>query len=456
MDSDYVIVSSDDCHEVLRKNDFGCGCSRPDSSGHRPAYLSEIESLIDNNARPLWALNAFIHDTPELAYREHRAHHALTDFIRRRDEPWHVTPSAFGMPTAWIAVYDSQKPGPVVSFNVEYDALPTLGHACGHNLIATASLSAALATAHILTLHPHLGGKVLLFGTPGEEGFRGGKLRFLQQSAYRQHGVDISLISHPSIANNSARVRTSAFAKVKVEYFGKAARVGRNEWEGVNALDALVTGYTAVAALRGGLQPGETIGVGIVNGGGEAANVVHEYASMVCMVHARTARRLEVVRERVEGCLRAGGLATGARVVVEVTRGYKDHVPNGVLARSYERCWRELKGPAPDPQIPSGCCGTEPGVMYVASSTDQGDVSYAMPSLNASFAIPPGPEGKGPHTADFEKAAGTKEAFERALRVGKALAGVAVDVLTTEGLLEEVKREWRRDMDEINKGGVDV
>jgi hypothetical protein len=119
MDSDYVIVSSDD--DEVRKNDFGCGPAR----GERPAYLSEIESLIDNNARPLWALNAFIHDTPELAYRERRAHHALTDFIRRRDEAWHVMPSAFGIATAWIAVYDSRKPGPVVSFNVEMGELQT-------------------------------------------------------------------------------------------------------------------------------------------------------------------------------------------------------------------------------------------------------------------------------------------------------------------------------------------
>jgi hypothetical protein len=106
-DSDYVIVSSSG--DEVRKNDFGCG----------PTYLSDIELLIDNNARPLWTLNAFLHDTPELAYHEHQAHHALTEFIRRRDEGWDVMPSAHGIATAWIAVYDSRKPGPVVSFNVE-------------------------------------------------------------------------------------------------------------------------------------------------------------------------------------------------------------------------------------------------------------------------------------------------------------------------------------------------
>ncbi|KAK0617546.1 hypothetical protein B0T14DRAFT_525415 [Immersiella caudata] len=436
-DSDYVIVSS--AGDEARKNALGCGLA----SGERPAYLSDIESLIDNNARPLWTLNAFLHNTPELAYHEHQAHHALTEFIRCRDEGWDVMPSAHGIATAWIAVHDSQKPGPVVSFNAEMDALPGLGHACGHNLIATASLAAALATAQIMRQH-HLPGKVLLFGTPGEEGYRGAKLLLLERGAYR--GVDLSLISHPGILHNSARVRTTAFARVEVSYHGKAAHVAKNPWEGINALDALVVSYTAVSALRARVMEGDTIGVAITNGGGAASNVIHEFASMVCMVHSRTAARLETLLGQVEGCLRAGGQATGARLELKVTRGYKDHVPNVVLARSYERCWRVM-GDMPDPQIPSECA-VEEMVTYVPSSTDQGDLSHVMPSLNASFAIPPGPEGGGPHTKDFEKASGTREAFERALRVGKALAGVAVDVLTTDGLLEEVKREWRRDMEE--------
>lgn len=105
-DSDYVIVSigTDEGHKNV---------------GDLPPHLSDIEALIDNNAQLLWALNTFIHDNPELAYRERKAHHALTHFIRARDEGWHVTPSAYGIDTAWIAVYDSGKPGPVVSFNVE-------------------------------------------------------------------------------------------------------------------------------------------------------------------------------------------------------------------------------------------------------------------------------------------------------------------------------------------------
>jgi metal-dependent amidase/aminoacylase/carboxypeptidase family protein len=176
-----------------------------------------------------------------------------------------------------------------------------------------------------------------------------------------------------------------------------------------------------------------------------AENVFHVFAALVCMVHCWTSGRLETLLGQVDGCFRAGGQAAGARVEVEVTRGYKDHVPNVVLARSYERCWRAM-GDMPDPQMPSECA-VERQVTYVPSSTDQGDLSHVMPSLNASFAIPPGPEGGGPHTRDFEKASGTREAFERALRVGKALAGVAVDVLATEGLLEEVKREWKRDME---------
>ncbi|KAK0644124.1 hypothetical protein B0T16DRAFT_495015 [Cercophora newfieldiana] len=431
-DSDYVIVSIN-------------GDEEGNNAGDSPAYLSDIESLIDNNAQPLWALNSFLHDNPELAYRERKAHHALTHFIRARDEGWHVTPSAYGIETAWIAVFDSGKPGPVVSFNVEMDALPGLGHACGHNLIATASLAAGLASAQIMRRHD-LGGKVLIFGTPGEEGYRGGKIRLLEQHAY--DGVDISLISHPGILHNSPLVRTTAFARLEVEYLGRAAHAAKNPWNGINALDALVISYNAVSALRQQTMPGDTIGLAITNGGGEASNIIHAYASMVCMLHSRTASRLKTLQDKVSGCLRAGGEATGAQVKITVTQGYQDHVPNRVLARSYSRYWRAMPDP-PDPQIPPPCA--EPQVTWVPSSTDQGNLSRVMPSLNVSFAIPPGPEGGQPHTPDFEVASGTREAFERALRVGKALAGTAVEVLTTEGLLEGVKRGWRRDMDEVGK-----
>lgn len=284
---------------------------------------------------------------------------------------------------------------------------------------------------------------MVIFGTPGEEGWGGGKIRLLDAGAY--DGVDISLISHPGIFNNSPRVRTTAFARLEVEYFGRAAHAANSPWLGINALDALIIAYNAVSVLRQQTKPGDVIGISITNGG-TAPNIIHPYAAGVFVLRATTSSRLKELQEKVHGCLEAGAAATGARLGLKVIPGYADHVPNRVLASSYTKYWNSIPD-VPDPPIPS-----EDRFTYVKASTDQGNISYAMPSVNASFSIPPGEKEGPPHTPDFEVASGTMEAFERALRVGKALAGVAVDVLSVPGLLDKVKAQWRRDMEDIKKG----
>jgi amidohydrolase len=310
-----------------------------------------------------------------------------------------------------------------------------MGHACGHNLIAIASLAAGLATAEMIRKY-NLSGKVIIVGTPGEEGIGGGKIRLLEAGAYDE--VDISLISHPGIFNNSPRVRTTAFARLEIEYFGRSAHAANSPWLGVNALDALVIAYNAVSVLRQQTMPTDVIGMNITNGG-TRPNVIHDYAAGTCVIRANTSSRLKELQTRVGACFRAGAEATGARLDIKITPGYADHVPNCVLAASYTKYWNALPE-VPEPPIPS-----EEQFTFVKASTDQGNISYAMPSVNASFAIPPGPKSGPPHTVDFEVASGTREAFERALRVGKAMAGTAVDVLSIPGLLEEVKEQWRHD-----------
>ncbi|KAF1992997.1 putative amidohydrolase [Amniculicola lignicola CBS 123094] len=417
------------------------GCQGDVSSNVSQNLLSEIDSCIERFHTSLWPLNKFIHENPELAFKEYKAHEILTNFIRLR-KGWQVTTSAYGMETAWVAVYDSGNPGPVVSFNIEMDALPKLGHACGHNLIATASLAAGLATAEMIRQHD-LPGKVFLFGTPGEEGIGGGKIRLLEAGAYE--GVDISLISHPGILHNSPLVRTTAFARLEIEYFGRAAHAANSPWLGVNALDALIIAYNAISVLRQQTMPSDVIGMQITNGGA-APNIIHSYAAGVCVIRAISASRLKELQQKVSACFRAGAEATGAREEVKIVQGYADHVPNRVLAASYTKYWNLLPD-LPDPPIPS-----RDQFTWVNASTDQGNISYAMPSVNASFAITPGPQMGQPHSPDFEGASGTKGAFVRALRVGKALAGTAVDVLSIPGLINEVKGQWRRDMNAIEDG----
>ncbi|KAK2037910.1 hypothetical protein LZ31DRAFT_560061 [Colletotrichum somersetense] len=428
---DFVLVSHADARPLP-----------PAGPSSSPEYLDEISAVVDDLAESLWPINKTIHDNPELGYHEVVAHNALTAFMRTRPG-WKVTPSAYGMETAWVAVWDSGRKGPVVSFNAEMDCLPGIGHACGHNLIATASLAGALAAATLLARH-RLPGKVVLFGTPAEEG-GGGKIRLLRAGAYADHAVDLNLISHPGIVPDTAVMRTSAYAAFRAEYFGREAHAAANPWLGVNALDALVVAYNALSVLRQQTMPGDVI-QGNITHGGARPNIIHAYAAGDFVVRADSRARLAELRAKVDRCFAAGAEAAGATLRLTPTMTYMDHVPNRVLARSYARHFNAL--------VPAG--GGEAAIPLdqdmdeirgrTMASTDQGDVSHAMPSLSVGFAIPAGEGGQGPHNPGFAESAGTRVAFEKCLLAGKGMAGVAIDVFTKKGMLEEVKRAWRKDM----------
>ncbi|KAL6874785.1 hypothetical protein J3F83DRAFT_728669 [Trichoderma novae-zelandiae] len=397
-------------------------------------YLDDISQAVDSLAEPFWPTNKKIHDNPERGFSEFIAHDALTGFMRCQ-RGWAVTPAAYGMDTAWLAVFDSGRRGPVVSFNAEMDCLPGIGHACGHNLIATASVLGAVAAAQVMRKHG-VAGKIVLFGTPAEEG-GGGKIKLLKAGAYSDHKVDVSLISHPGITPDAALMRTASYLQFKVEYFGREAHAAANPWLGINALDALIAGYNNVSALRQQLMPEDRV-QGYITDGGVAPNIIHAYAAGLFAVRSDSQKRLDELKEKVYNCFKAGALATGAKITITERWGYKNHKPSRVMARSYTRYFNALSPPekiAEDQDVDEARGKTQ-------ASTDQGDISHAMPSLSAAFRLRPGPKGQGPHNPEFAAVAGTRDAYERAMRVAKGLAGVAVDILGTDGLVEEVRRDW--------------
>jgi amidohydrolase len=292
-----------------------------------------------------------------------------------------------------------------------------------------------LATEKILR-EDRLSGKVYLFGTPAEEG-GGGKIRLLNAGAYK--GIDVSLMSHPGIAPDSALVRTAAYTALRVEYFGREAHAAARPWDGINALDALVTAYNALSVLRQQTQSGDIIQMQITNGG-LRPNIIHAYSSGQFVVRSASHARLEALKARVIACFEAAALATGAKLKLTQGGSYKDHVPNHALGHVYRSFFNRLGG-----DIPEGRIDEIEGVTQ--ASTDQGDISHALPSLHTGFWIRSEDEdGKqlgGPHTPDFEKAARTGENHAVAMDVGKALAATAVQVLADPELLKEVKRDFR-------------
>ncbi|TVY45832.1 Peptidase M20 domain-containing protein [Lachnellula subtilissima] len=422
VDDDYVNVSQEVEHQG--------------STAVHDGYLNYVSSYIDSISEILRPISLKIHDSPELKFEEFIAHETLTKFLKTR-EGWKVTPSAYGMATAFVAEFDTGREGAVISYNVEYDALTGIGHSCGHNLIAICSIAAALAAASAMSKFSLPG--VVLFGTPGEEG-GGGKIKLLDAGAYTEHGVDINLISHPGNVPDSALVRTNAYESFTVEYFGKEAHAAASPWEGVNALDGLITGYNALSVLRQQTMPGDII-QGHITHGGSAPNIIHAYSAGVFVVRATTKKRLVVLRRKVVKCFEAGAQASGAELKITPVMAYDDHVPNQVLGGICRTAFNGLGG-----EIPSA----ELDLIWGASgaSTDQGNVSYAMPSLSLGFKIE---SEVGPHNPGFAKAARTREAHGAALRAGKALAVTGLEIVGSEDLLRAAREEFE-DMLDGGKG----
>jgi metal-dependent amidase/aminoacylase/carboxypeptidase family protein len=270
----------------------------------------------------------------------------------------------------------------------------------------------------------------VLFGTPAEEG-GGGKIKLLEAGAYSDHNVDINLISHPGISPDAALVRTNAYQSFKVEYFGKEAHAAASPWLGINALDALITAYNSISVLRQQTMPGDII-QGYITNGGVRPNIIHAYASGIFVVRATTKRRLSELAEKVKKCFRAGEEATGARLKVTKLMAYDDVVPNRVLGRLVRRAFNELGGSILPAELDIIKGATQ-------ASSDEGNVSYAMPSLSLGFRIE---SEEGNHNPKFADAARTVEAHNAALRAAKALSVTGLEILTDEKLLDEAKREF--------------
>lgn len=269
----------------------------------------------------------------------------------------------------------------------------------------------------------------------------GGKIKLLEAGAYKDYNVDLSLISHPGITSTSARMGTTGISTFRVEYFGVAAHAAANPWLGINALDALVQGYNNFSMLRQQIIPGEII-QGHITDGGDASNIIHKYAAGEFTVRADSALRLEILREQVVNCFQAGALATGAKLTITDLGAYKNHISNGPMANAFTRYYNGL---GKDHAIATDA-DKDATNGKTQASTDQGDVSHAMPSISPIYAIEAGEGGQGPHNPGFAKSAGTKASYARALRVAKGLAGVTVDALRDQRFLTEIKRSWEHDM----------
>jgi amidohydrolase len=418
------------------------------------SFINSISEYVDSIYDDLWNISKTIHDNPELGFKEVKAHDLLTSFMEGQ-EGWNVTRSLYNISTSFAAVFKGFGDGPVVSFNSEYgtlkqytkeivaniaeDALPNLGHACGHNLIATVGVAGALATANMMRAQ-RVPGKVVLFGTPAEESL-GGKVDMLEAGVFDDYEIDISLMAHPMNGPDTPYMRTFSTGRFDVEYYGNPAHASAGPFDGVNAQDALVLAYNAIGMLRQQSQRTDQVH-GIITSGGTSINVIPDLSSASFQVRSKDDTDLDSWTERIYKCFDAGAVATGATLNLTMRENsYSAMITNDILASSYSKYFTSLSGQVPDP--------TTDKLKEASGSTDQGNISKKFPSIQALFqiynengSVPSG----GPHTAPFEVAAGSTKAFEKALMTAKGLAGVAADVLTVNGLLNAVKEELKGGM----------
>ncbi len=290
------------------------------------ALKRQVCDAIDAMAPTLIEVSHAIHAKPELAFHEVEAASLLAGHLERAGLP--VTRSAFGLPTAYAATF-GPKGTPEVAILSEYDALPGIGHACGHNIIATTGLGATLALAQ---LGHGLPGQIRYLGTPAEER-GGGKELMAQQGAF--DGVDAAMMVHPA-GIDLITMPCIAISEVVVTYHGLAAHASAMPHAGLNALDALITAYQSIAQLRQHIKHTERIH-GIITKGGVAPNIVPDETEGFFYVRAANAEELALLKKRVQVCFEAGALATGCTVEIKWAQAdYLDLKTNMPLARSYE------------------------------------------------------------------------------------------------------------------------
>lgn len=283
-------------------------------------FIESVQAALQRYDTQLKRINHQIWSTPELAYQEHAAHDAICELFDSLPG-YRVRRSAYDLSTAFEIEFVHGSGGRVVAFNAEYDALPGIGHACGHNLIATASIAAFLATCEAARAQdPEKGLTVRLLGTPAEES-GGGKVKLLEKGAYKD--VDACLMVHPFpiVANDPELLSIAtvlpggypANDKVRVTFTGKPAHAAAAPWEGINALDAVVAAYVNIALLRQQILPSQKIH-GIIVSGGDRPNVIPMSASVDYYVRAASVKALKPLTEKVVKCFEAAATATGCKV----------------------------------------------------------------------------------------------------------------------------------------------
>ncbi|CAN7937361.1 unnamed protein product, partial [Ixodes hexagonus] len=385
---------------------------------------SLVEVAVESRKCELHALSDYLWQNPELALEEFKAHDRLTEFLEAQgflvERHWHLD-------TAFRAEFNNSRgaQAPTMALLCEYDALPEIGHGCGHNLIAECSVAAGIAVKEALLKNPHIRGKVLVIGTPGEESC-GGKEMLLQKGAFQD--VDAALIAHPA-REDVLKTSFTAMQLLTVRFHGRPAHAAASPWEGLNALDAAVASYVNISVLRQQMKPTWKVH-GVMLQAGKYPNVIPEESELWYQVRATSSEELDLALFKVEACFRGAAEATGCSVVITKGIKYRDMINNDAIIAVYRKHAESL-GTVFEDANPTV-------VKSTGASTDTANVSHVLPTVHPVYAIHA--TGRN-HTREFCRAAGDVAAQEPTLKAARAMALAVIELLANPDLIQKAKEE---------------
>jgi len=378
-----------------------------------------INNEISRRMEELAGISRYLYENPELGDQEYKAVKLLTDFFSKNG--FTVECPIYGLETTFRAVYDSKKEGANIAFFCEYDALPQIGHGCGHNLISAMSAGAALGLKSVLD---EIGGKITVFGTQAEE-TSGVKGTLADNGAYE--GITVAMMAHPSAVSEESG-SSLALNAIKFEFFGKTAHAAAAPEKGINALDGVILMYNGINALRQHVTSDVRIH-GIISSGGAAPNIVPDYAEAKFYIRAREKRNLEEVVAKVKNIAEGAAMMTGATVKYgKFENSYDDLLTNRTLSELFSANLRA----AGESVIRAASEGV--------GSIDMGNVSHAVPAIHPWIGI--GDPSLIIHSKEFADYTVTKQG-EAAIKKGAyALAATAYDVIVSKEIREKIRAEF--------------
>jgi amidohydrolase len=380
---------------------------------------TNIQNIVDSNSVELIKLSQYIHKNPELGYKEFKAQKALTDFLS--DNGFSVEKGVADIETSFSAEYKAGN-GPTIAFVAEYDALPDIGHACGHNIIGTSAIGAGVAAKCIVDEY---GGTIKVIGTPAEELIEV-KQKMIDAGIFDD--IDAAMLMHP-VEISMADDISFAATNIKYIFHGEAAHAAAFPWKGKSALSGVIELFNSVNALRVHLRDYTRIH-GIISDGGRVTNIIPEKAVAEFNIRALDMKTLNEIIGKVNKCAEGSALVTDTEVTIQPSGHVVKDIRNN---KTLVSLMKNNMGFIGEKNIPRTL---EQGI----GSTDMGNLTHAIPSVQSYIGI----GATGTHTKGFEKASGSSKGDQAVIKAAKIMALTALDIISDKSKLEEIKKEFEK------------